>query len=445
MLIIDILHGVVRLSRGYPFHNVGKLACWKVNNVGHATMLSVIGDMNSATRMISYLGRNDRPRANCFNGGPITSDGSGGFGCGNGKGKYKKVPGLVFDVDYPHFDPSRWKCPISKDVTHVNLELCVEGYDGVEIVTSYALHVHRHKNRDTSMLLSTCENIAANYSSVRNMGWGGVGGMFSAGYNVGFKGRVSRVALSSKMKRKPCSIVHSMTNCLSIAGGIFQEEFGDENVGYDEMMRTQANMWPKHRKKLSAPASWIVSRDLGNPEHVDKDFSRSYAGWFTHHDIDNESAWFLFPEWGVAIELSNDTWISWDGVNCRHCSSVPHLRENNHIYSLFTAITSKVYSTLDRVNTCESLLQKRVHFNSLQVDQMVSLRWVPPLDKGRGKLSRKGKRRYGHTFRRWLHCVVVHINHSNGTVKLCERNRNQRKLPLFTKSDIHNSVVHGWV
>lgn len=405
----------------------------------------MMSDWSSATCMISYLGAIDRPRANCFHDEPVTSDGHNSIGCGKGKGKCKKVPGLVFDVDYPNFDPMKWKYPITKDVSHINWELCVEGYDGVENVTSYALHVHRHGNRDTSMLLSTCENIANNYSGVRNKGWGGAGCMYSAGYNVGFKGRVSRVALSSKMKRKSCSIVHSMTNCLYIAGGLFHKEFGSENVGYNEMMETQTNMWPKHRKLLSAPASWIVSKDLGNPEHVDNDFSRSYAGWFTNHDIENKSAWFLFPEWGVAIELSNDTWISWDGVNCRHCSSVPHLGENNHIYSLFTAITSKVYSTVDRVNTCENLLQQRLHFDFLRVNDMVSLRWVPPLNDGKGKLSRRGKRRYGYMFRRWLHCFVVHINHSHGTVELCERNRNQRKLPLLTKSEIHNRVVYGWV
>jgi len=41
---------------------------------------------------------------------------------------------------------------------------------------------------------------------------------------------------------------------------------------------------------------------LGNPEHIDNDLSRSYAGWFTNGDKANESKWFLFPNWGVAIE-----------------------------------------------------------------------------------------------------------------------------------------------
>lgn len=410
-------------------------------------MLSVIGDMNSATHMISYLGRNDRPKANCFNGGPITSDGNGGFGCGNGKGKYKKVPGLVFDVDYPHFDPSRWKCPISKDVTHVNLELCVEGYDGVEIVTSYALHVHRHRNRDTSMLLSTCENIAANYSNVRNMGWGGVGGMFSAGYNVGYKGRISPVALSPRMKKKPSAAADSIKKRLSIAGEIFHEEFSGKNVGFEEMMQLQTDIWPKNRDRLKGPVCWIVSKDLGNPQHVDDDISRSYAGWFmSEKDDEDASAWFLFPDWSVAIELCNNTWISWDGVHCAHCSSVPHLGENNHIYSLFTAITRRVYANAGRVNMCEDILREcRVKFESLQVDDEVSLRWVPLLDCDNVHLSKRARRKYGNKYRRWLHCVVSEIDYSNGEVKLCERNKNSRKLPWLTKSEVHNRVVSGWV
>jgi hypothetical protein len=398
---------------------------------------------SSSPVMIRHLSDIQRPRANCFYGDPIASITD--VGSIAPSGKYKKVEGLVFDSECPNFNPSDWKYPIGKDIDHMDLDLCAGGYDGVNNVISYRLHIHRNTNRDTSMLFSICEDIADKYSGVRGKGWGGVGDMFSAGYNVGYKGRISPVALSSKMKRLPLSAMHSVTNRLSIAGGIFHEEFGDKNVGFDEMVKLQTEMWPKNRDRPRGPACWIVSQDLGNPEHVDDDYSRSYAGWFTKQDIDDASAWFLFPDWGVAIELSNDTWISWDGVHCGHCSSVPHLGETNHIYSLFTAITKKVSGNAERVNSCEALLQERVLFHTLSVNDMVSLRWVQPLDGGKQSLCKRARRKYGYKYRRWLHCVVQHINHVKGTVKLRERNKNKRKLSSLTKSQIHNSVVKGWV
>ena len=402
-----------------------------------------------SSNLIPYIHENDRPKENCLHGCPIVSNCNGGITSHDGGGvrrKNKKVEGLVFDTHLPNFNPMSWSYPITEDMSDIDLELCTEGYDGINNATTYSLHIHRHKNRDISMLLSTCEDIADNYSVVRGKGWGGVGGMFSAGYNVGYKGRISYVAKSPKLKKMPSSTAHSITNRLSICGGMFHDEFSDKNVEFDKMVQLQAEFWPKNRNILNGPACWIVSKDLGNPKHIDDDFSRSYAGWFTKQKIDNKSAWFLFPDWGVAIELCNDTWISWDGVNCAHCSSVPHLGDSNNIYSLFTAITKKVYANAEKVNMCESiLLRERVILDSLNVKDHISLRWVEPLDGRKYKLSKRGKRKYGNKYRRWLHCFVSNIDYINGTVELHERNKNKRKLPKLTRSEVHNRVVFGWV
>ena len=398
--------------------------------------------------LVYYLDDIIRPQENSLHGIPVATNGDFGHLLGGGtvKGKYEKVEGLIFDPNCPNFNPMGWSCPITKDITNIDLELCAEGYDGIDNVTTYALHIHRHMDRDTSMLLSTCEDIAGKYSCVRGEGWGSVGGMFSAGYNVGYKGRISPVAKSTKMKKMPSSFAHSITNRLSLAGDILQHEFGDKNVGFDEMVLLQKEFWPKNRTVMKGPVCWIVSQDLGNPKHVDDDFSRSYAGWFTKEPIGDKSAWFLFPNWGVAIELCNDTWISWDGINCPHCSSVPRLEGNNHIYSLFTAITKKVYTNAERVNACETLLQNRVCFESLRLHEHVTLRWVPPLKGNEVQLyGRRRKRKYGNKYRRWLHCVIVSIDYLNGTIKLRERNKNKRKLPKVTKKQVHNNVVCGWV
>ena len=207
--------------------------------------------------MVPYLtGKNENPKANCFHGVPITTEDYDGIdvingGCGRAKGKYRKVEGLVYDGDFPNFDPSNWNYPITIDITYIDLELCAEGFNGVDNLTSYRLHVHRNQgcDVDTSILLSTCEDIANNYSGVRGQGWGGVGGMFSAGYNVGYKGRISPVALSPKMKKKPIAAVDSIKKRLSIAGEIFYEEFSGKNVGFEEMMQLQTDIWPKKKSR----------------------------------------------------------------------------------------------------------------------------------------------------------------------------------------------------
>ena len=211
-----------------------------------------------------------------MHGHPIVSNGHGGITThagGGVKGKYKKVEGLVFDTHYPNFNPMSWSYPITEDMSDIDLELCAAGYDGINNVTTYSLHIHRHKNRDISLLLSTCEDVADMYNGVRGNGWGGVGSMFSAGYNVGFKGRISSVAKSLKLKKMPSSTAHSITNRLSISGGIFHDEFSDKNVGFDKMVQLQTEIWPKNRNVLNGPACWIVSKDLGNPKHIDNDFS----------------------------------------------------------------------------------------------------------------------------------------------------------------------------
>ena len=171
-----------------------------------------------SSNLIPYIHENDRPKENCLHGCPIVSNCNGGITSHDGGGA---------------------------------MELCTEGYDGINNATTYSLHIHRHKNRDISMLLSTCEDIADNYSVVRGKGWGGVGGMFSAGYNVGYKGRISYVAKSPKLKKMPSSTAHSITNRLSICGGMFHDEFSDKNVEFDKMVQLQAEFWPKNRNILN--------------------------------------------------------------------------------------------------------------------------------------------------------------------------------------------------
>jgi len=257
------------------------------------------------------------PKANSFNGSAITDGQAKSKYNDKGRGSLQKVEGLVYDVSLPNFNPMEWNHCITRDILGIDLELCAKNFDGKNNNDTYSLHVHRHTNRDTTEFIHACKLIAHSYAGVRSIGWGGVGKMYSAGYNVGFKGLISPVCLLPK-ERNNKSTRDKICGCLKSMSELFHDEFGDKNIGYNDMILTQKEIWPKNRKCPQGPACWIVSEDLGNPRHVDNDFSRSYAGWFTHTDIDNQSAWFLFPMWGVAIELCNDTWISWHGANCAH-------------------------------------------------------------------------------------------------------------------------------
>ena len=98
-----------------------------------------------SSNIIPYIhAENDRPKENCLHGHPIVSNGHGGITThagGGVKGKYKKVEGLVFDTHYPNFNPMSWSYPITEDMSDIDLELCAAGYDGINNVTTYSLHI----------------------------------------------------------------------------------------------------------------------------------------------------------------------------------------------------------------------------------------------------------------------------------------------------------------
>jgi hypothetical protein len=355
------------------------------------------------------------------------------------------------------FDSSIWPYRIERSINEARMELKTATFHEGEVNASHTLTIHQTPRKRSIHILRTCTDIANSHNSVRGTGWGGVGGMYSAGYNLGYKGRLSRVAPSSKMKNMPPSFLRSTQNSLSSAGNRFNEEFSNRQVGYKETFAIQDKMWVPHQKIPVGPACWIVSIDLGNPLHKDDDHSRSYAGWFCAEEIKNRSAWFLFPEWGVAIELCNNTWISWDGHNCAHCSSVPHLSDSNHLYSLFTAITKKVYSHILKVNQfqltvndrtskgdeCVRDLNAHVDISSLRVGDKVTFTWVVRYVIKKSKPTRR--KFQGHDYRRWPHCFVDAISLNCRTIDLRDRYNKERVHKNVSSTVIHNRMIMGWV
>lgn len=98
----------------------------------------------------------------------------------------------------------------------------------------------------------------------------------------------------------------------------------DKDVGFKEMLDKRSMRWPKTLKEI--PQSWSGgSQNLGNELHCDGDGDhRSFALWVNSNGGASRSWNFLlFPEWEVATEMTNGTWISWEGRHCGHCLAVP--------------------------------------------------------------------------------------------------------------------------
>ena len=77
--------------------------------------------------------------------------------------------------------------------------------------------------------------------------------------------------------------------------------------------------------------SYVFSKNLTNSLHIDTgDDSKSFAIFFQQEM--NGLTWFLFPFYGIAIECSRHTVISWDGKTMFHCSCTV----SDGLYSFFT-------------------------------------------------------------------------------------------------------------
>ena len=93
------------------------------------------------------------------------------------------------------------------------------------------------------------------------------------------------------------------------AHSIFKDQFGHRSVGYNEMMKYQEEYG--NEELPDYPARWL------NLEHIDDDETRSYAVWLKNTpEKETTSTYLLFPQWKVAVQLDNGTWISWNGKKC---------------------------------------------------------------------------------------------------------------------------------
>ena len=116
------------------------------------------------------------------------------------------------------------------------------------------------------------------------------------------------------------------------------------------MLKKQKELWP-----VDCPEGWVdlplcfnASENLGNELHRDKDGARSFAVWVNKKGDLSKSWHLLFPEWEVAIEMANGTWISWDGRHCGHCTAVPSVAPGDSLLSLFCSLPQRLCTHLKK-------------------------------------------------------------------------------------------------
>ena len=92
--------------------------------------------------------------------------------------------------------------------------------------------------------------------------------------------------------------------------------------------------------KLGLGSSMIISKDLGNASHFDKDYSKSISIWVEENPGLASNWYFILPNvkignrMGLVIKLKHGRVIEWDTRLLRHCISVMDIGPSNHVYGM---------------------------------------------------------------------------------------------------------------
>ena len=288
--------------------------------------------LNSNTVLCPHLGCN-YPRGNKYKGKFISQEDAAFLD----KFPRNQVPSLLYDQSDKGFDPTKWRFHIN---TTQDARLFLQPLHGDGDAYSNLVHVHRSKNEDdNNFLYHTTSKLIEERNPVRTTnGWNGVGIMVGIGEHLNRNGHHTDFVLRPKFRTMWSNEEEKMT--MSKCGGIFEAQFKDKSVGYKEMIEHQKRLWPNNcpSRVNDIPRCWNASQNLGNELHNDCDADRSFAVWTNEKKFHSKSWYLLFPEWELSIEICHGTWISWNGLSCGHCSTVPNVVEGDQFLSLFCSI-----------------------------------------------------------------------------------------------------------
>jgi hypothetical protein len=212
--------------------------------------------------------------------------------------------------------------------------------------------VHRSRNKKENSFLynETLKMIDERNGVRRTKGWNGVGKMVGVGEHLDRKGDHCDFVIKPKLRKKWSN--EAEKTILNKCGCIFKKYFGKKTVGFKEMLQQQRELWPIDfpNELTDVPRCRNASLNLGNEKHNNNDGTRSFAVWVSNKKESSNTSWYLlFPEWGVAIELKDGTWISWNGKDCGHCSATPNLAGGEQLLSLFCSIPENLCNHLEKL------------------------------------------------------------------------------------------------
>ena len=272
---------------------------------------------------------------------PIGAEQARVYAAKHGKNVRGRCDGLVYDDSFPGYSPLLWE----------HVACAPYGAHG-----SHRFFLESVSQKGVSHLVDVCyrpskflpaavrehsQHCLTAHSNVRET-------ECAAGLMVGVGDRLGYSGFHETFK-----VIDSQANSLldagmHAAGDCFQSHFCGRAAGWEEMMSRQKSLWPG-REGATCPKSWFVSHCYGGAKHCDLDGDRSFAVWHSSGLGKSGPWWFLFPNHGLAVQIVDCTWISWDGRVTPHCTAVPyHVSPEECLFSLMCTLPGRLCHFIER-------------------------------------------------------------------------------------------------
>ena len=346
------------------------------------------------------------------------------------------ITNIMYDQGKPGFNPSAW--PVTIYASMKSTQICCADVD-------QTVYVHNSVSNQVDKLVQIAMDMSEMHATVR-VGKN-CGTMHPFGMHL-HHGSGKAVAISKGKKCPPTPISKKrdiIQHGIEQAGTFFNAEFTC-NPHYGTMLELQRKINLKNVN--NHPACWMVSCNLANAMHVDKnDASRSFVIWISQSQTERHTWWFLLPTYGVAIQLCHGRCISWDGSKIEHCTSMPSAEDIHHgnLYALFTAVPKNLIHVEERRALCKS------HFKSLDASRAVAEQLEVGMkvfakrqgaDKRllTGELSKRQQKRLAKKTVKYIGATVIKITEQDG-IKFWTFKWEDHHKETFGRWQVNNRVV----
>ena len=249
-----------------------------------------------------------------------------------------RCDGLLYDAQYPGFSPVLWEHVAMASAEQGSHRFLLESAKGGTHVVDVC---YRHGKFLPAAVRQHTEFSLLKHSHVR-VAERAVGLMVGVGDRLGFNGYLESFKVQD-------SHAHRQVQAgMYAAGECFASHFSGRNVGWEEMMSKQEALWPG-KTGAKYPRCWFASNSYGGANHCDLDGDRSFAVWHSSGLGKSGPWWFLFPNHGLAVQIVDCTWISWDGRVTPHCTAVPyHVSPEECLFSLMCTLPGRLCHFIER-------------------------------------------------------------------------------------------------